>query len=60
MSALTVDAIAAKFPNKTLPGIDGEPNYENINKGVQLLYTNAVTNATTLGGGAHGRIGIIM
>ncbi len=60
MSALTVDAIVAKFPNKTLPKIKEEPNYENINESVQLLYANAATLATTLGGGAHGHIGIIM
>jgi hypothetical protein len=60
MSALTVDAIVAKFPNKTLPKIEGEPNYESINEMVQQLYGNAATLATTLGGGAHGHVGIIM
>ena len=58
--ALSADDIVAKFTVKTLPSIIGEPNYESINNMVQTLYGNAATLATTLGGGAHGHIGIIM
>jgi hypothetical protein len=57
---LSVDDIVSKFPNKTLPNIAGEPNYEAINQLVQSLYGNAASLATTLGGGGHGHIGIIM
>jgi hypothetical protein len=57
---LTVDDIIVKFPTKRLPIIDGEPDYASISKMVQLLYSNAATLATTLGGGRNGHIGIIM
>jgi hypothetical protein len=57
---LTVDDIIAKFPTKRLPVIDGEPDYASISMMVQLLYSNAATLATTLGGGRNGHIGIIM
>jgi cell division septum initiation protein DivIVA len=57
---LSVDDIVAKFPVKILPTITGEPDYEAINQLVQTLYGNAASLATTLGGGGHGHIGIIM
>ena len=55
-----VDDVVAKFPMKTMPKLDGEPNYGNINTMVQLLYEKAASLPTTLGGGQHGHIGIIM
>lgn len=55
-----VDDIVAKFPIKTLPRIVGEPEYSTINDLVQTLYGNAATLETTLGGGNHGHIGLIM
>ena len=58
--ALSVDNVVAKFPMKTMPKIDGEPDYGNINTMMQLLYDNAASLPTTLGGGQHGHIGIIM
>jgi hypothetical protein len=57
---LSVDDIMSKFPIKILPTITGEPDYETINHMVQALYGNAASLATTLGGRAHGHIGIIM
>jgi hypothetical protein len=56
----SVDYITAKFPVKTLPLIEGEPDYENINNMVQMLYGNAASLQSPLGGGQHGHIGIIM
>jgi hypothetical protein len=58
--SLTIDDIIAKFPTKRLPIIDGEPDYASISMMVQLLYSNAATLTTTLGGGQNGHIGIIM
>jgi hypothetical protein len=58
--ALTVDAIVAKFPIKSIPTITGEPDYDDINQMVPTLYGNAASLATTLGGGAHGHIVTIM
>ena len=57
---LSVDDIVAKFPMKTMPKIDGEPDYININTMMQLLYGNAASIPMTLGGGQHGHIGIIV
>jgi hypothetical protein len=57
--SLTIDDIIAKFPNKRLPIIDGEPDYISINAMVQLIYSNAATLTTSLVGEQHGHIGII-
>jgi uncharacterized protein (DUF433 family) len=57
---LSVDDIVAKFPTKTIPTISGEPDYASINNMVQLMYGNAASLPTTLGGGQHGHVGLIM
>ena len=57
---ISVDDIVAKFPNKTLPVIQGETDYETINNMVQLLQDNAASPPTPLGGGQHGHIGLLM
>ena len=57
---LSVDDVVAKFPMKTMPKIDGEPDYRNINMMMQLLYGKAASLPTLLGGGKYGHIGIIM
>ena len=57
---LSVDDVTAKFPVKTIPIIQGEPDYTTINNMVQLLYGNAASLPTSLGGGHHGHIGLIM
>lgn len=57
---LSVDDIVAKFPLKNIPSITGEPNYASINDMVQMLYGNAASLSTTIGGGAHGHIGLLM
>jgi hypothetical protein len=58
--ALTIDDIITKFPNKHLPVIDGEPDYTSISTMVKLLYGNAATLTTTMGGGQNSHIGLIM
>ena len=57
---LSVDNVTAKFPMKGMPKIGGEPNYVTINTMMQLLYGNSASLPTTLGGGQHGHIRIIM
>ena len=56
----SVDDGFAKFPRETMPKINWEPDYGNINTMMQLLYGNAALLPTTLGGGQHVHIGIIM
>jgi hypothetical protein len=57
---LSVADIVAKFPVKTLPIITGEPDYASIGQIIQTLYGNEASLPTTIGGGAHGHIGLIM
>jgi hypothetical protein len=47
---LSVDDIIGKFPTKTIPTIQGEPDYASISNMVQLLYGNAASLSTTVGG----------
>jgi hypothetical protein len=60
MMGLSVDDIIMKFPSKTIPSIQGEPNYASISNMMQSLYGNTATLTTTLGSRQHGRIGLIM
>jgi hypothetical protein len=60
MMGLFVDDILAKFPTKTIPTISGEPYYASISNMVQLMYGNAASLPTSLGGGQHSHIGLIM
>ena len=57
---LSVDNIVAKFPTKTIPNIQGEPDYASISNMVQLMYGNTASLPTTLGGGQHSHVGLIM
>eukprot|EP00957_Ditylum_brightwellii_P204314 15338640-Ditylum_brightwellii.AAC.1 len=50
----------AKFLNPMLQRIEGEPDYVAINAIMLQLYENAATIQSSLGGGAHGHIGIVM
>ena len=57
---LSVDDVVSKFSIKTIPTIDGEPDYNTINTMMQLLYGKAASLQKKLGGGQHGNIGIII
>ena len=57
---LSVDDVVDKLPMKKMPKIYRDPDYGNINRMMQLLYGNAASLPTTLGGGQHGHIDIIM
>jgi hypothetical protein len=57
---LSVDDIVTKFPNKTIPTIADEPNYATINNMVKILYGNAASRPTSLGGGSHGHLHLLM
>eukprot|EP00957_Ditylum_brightwellii_P179346 13663236-Ditylum_brightwellii.AAC.1 len=59
MTFLT-DDVLAKFVYKTLPIIDGQPTYADINKMSKMLYTNTAKVPTILRGGIKGHIGLIM
>ena len=56
---LTVEAILEAFPNKIQP-IIGRPASQTLTELKQLLYENAATIPSNIGGGNHGHLGIIM
>ena len=58
--ALSVDQIIAKFLHKYLLMINGEPYNKSIHNICILLYGNASTLTTILGGGNHGHISIFV
>ena len=55
-----VDYIIAKFPIKVAPTISRQTKHGTINKTVQNLYGNMTTLPTTLRGGIHVHIRIII
>ena len=57
---ISVDDIVANFPTKILPPIPSKPDYDCISPLKQLIYGNTATLPTTLDGGAHGQVGLIM
>ena len=59
-TTLSVDDILAKFPTQKVQVIHGEPSYDSITSIKNELYANAAVIPTTLGGGQHGHIGLIM
>eukprot|EP00957_Ditylum_brightwellii_P190615 14510552-Ditylum_brightwellii.AAC.1 len=60
MVCYTPDEIKAKFFHPTLQRVEEEPDYVSINAVMQQLYENAATIPSSLGGGAHGHIGLVM
>ena len=51
---------AFSFPHPELTIIDGQPTYTTLRKLQKELYANARAVDSTLGGGAHGHLGVIM
>eukprot|EP00957_Ditylum_brightwellii_P083608 6355480-Ditylum_brightwellii.AAC.1 len=60
MVCYTPDKIKAKFPHPTLQQVEGEPDYAAINTIMQQLYKNTAMIPSSLGGGEHGHIGLVM
>ena len=48
------------FPHATLAKVFGEPNYQNIHDVMAKLGDNASAVKTTLGGGNHGLLAVLM
>ena len=57
---INLPKIEVNFPFKTLTPIVGEPTYTSINEITQQLYTNDSSCTSTLGGGNHGHLGLVM
>jgi hypothetical protein len=60
MTASTPDELIAGFPHSSLPKVTGEPTFADIQVIWCLLYTNAMSVYSYVGGGRHGHLGIIM
>jgi hypothetical protein len=60
MTASTPDELIAGFPHSFLPKVTGEPTFEDLKVIRRGLNTNALSVSSYVGGGRHGRLGIIM
>eukprot|EP00957_Ditylum_brightwellii_P014341 1079396-Ditylum_brightwellii.AAC.1 len=60
MVRYTPDKIKAKFPPPTLQQVEGEPDYTVIHEIMQQLHKNAATILSSIRGGAHGHIGLVI
>lgn len=56
----TVDDFVNSFPEPSISSISGEPTYADIKRVHDSLKNNATSVPSTLGGGAHGHLGLIM
>ena len=59
-SVLSPDSLIASFPHPSLPKITGRPTFSSINALRKLQKANAAEVNSTLGGGAHGYLGMII
>ena len=59
-SIQSVDDIRSAFPEPTVQKIIGEPTYETIKALHNILKSNAAAIPTTLGGGNHGHLGLVL
>ena len=59
-SAPSVDAIRDSFPFPTIPSLTGQPTYESIRAFHMKLKSNAASIPSTLGGGNHGLLGLVL
>jgi hypothetical protein len=59
MMASTPDKLIAGFPHSSLPGVTGDPTFEDLKVILRLLNTNAMSVAS-YEGGRHGHLGISM
>lgn len=56
----SIDDIRTSFPQPTITPIEGEPTYESIKLLHNQLKSNAASVPSTLGGGNHGHLGLVL
>ena len=59
-SSSTIDAIKEKMPHQSLTRIIGEPDYTSLHNMHREVKANASAIHSTLGGGAHGHLGMVI
>ena len=55
-----MNAVIKKLPHRASARIVGEPTYQSINGLLKKLYANDASIPSTLGGGKHGHVGLLM
>eukprot|EP00957_Ditylum_brightwellii_P002747 211192-Ditylum_brightwellii.AAC.1 len=55
-----VTNLTERFPQQFIPKISGKLSYSSVKEIHNLLMENAATVATTLGGGNHGHLALVM
>eukprot|EP00957_Ditylum_brightwellii_P179593 13680801-Ditylum_brightwellii.AAC.1 len=60
MRAYSIEEVKSRFSYKTLTWFEGEPSYDQVHTMMMELYPTTVLVPTTLEGGAHGHIGLVM
>ena len=59
-TAQSVEEIRTSFPQPTLTAVSGEPSYTDITHIHTILKSNAASIPSTLGGGEHGLLGLVL
>ena len=60
MTLFIIDSIIENFPNSSLPKFEGESTYKIIKELEHLLIENELSIQSTLGGGNHEYLGLIL
>jgi hypothetical protein len=60
MKYATVEDVIASFPHPVLPPVPGEPDQHTLHAIHKMLWANARSIETHLGGGAFGHLGFII
>lgn len=56
----SIDAIREKMPHPSLTRIIGEPDYQSLDRLYKEIKANAFSIHSTLGGGNHGHLGMVL
>ena len=59
ISSLMTPNYSTSFPHQTLTKIHGRPNFLGLRRIEKELTANASSITSTLGGGAHGHLGLV-
>lgn len=60
MSYVNADKIKLHFPHTIITKILGKPTHSSVQTLTQQLYENSAAITSTLGGGAHGDLGLMI
>ena len=58
--AASIDSLIESFPYPTIPPIQGRPTHQSLQALTKLIYENAASVPSGIGGGNHGHLGVPM